>query len=84
MLFRPSQASAIPILFQRLACERLKTMLKTFVLIALLNGQAYEVDYDLSAADCAYAVQGGISSIEIKQGIFVPATSAELICEESN
>ena len=59
-------------------------MLKTFVLIALLNGQAFEVDYDLSAADCAYAVQGGISSIEIANGVFIPAASAELICEESN
>lgn len=59
-------------------------MLKTFILIALLNGQAYEVDYDLSAEDCAYAVQGGISSIEIKNGVFVPASTAELICEESN
>ena len=56
-------------------------MLKTFALIALLHGQAYEVDSGLTIEDCRYAVQGGVSMVEIEQGVFVAASDAELFCE---
>ena len=56
-------------------------MLKTFALIAVLHGNAYVVDFDLSAQDCAIAMETGVSTIWIDSERFISAEGARLTCE---
>lgn len=58
--------------------------MKTFVLVALLNGNAFVLDYDLSADDCRAIVRAGITSIEIEPGRFADAHGATFVCEEES
>lgn len=55
--------------------------MKTFLLIALLNGQAYGLDSRLSADDCIGAIQQGVEHIQISETETVPAKGAILACQ---
>ena len=56
-------------------------MIKTFALIALLNGNAYTLDHDMSGTDCIAAVEAGVSLIEVSAGRTISAAGAVLACE---
>ncbi|MEL4071689.1 hypothetical protein WKW50_16210 [Ochrobactrum sp. GPK 3] len=55
-------------------------MLKTFALIALIHGQAYTMDYDMSYDDCRLAMAEGVSTIQIDADTWIDAAGASLMC----
>lgn len=56
-------------------------MLKTFILLAQINGQTYALDSDMSGADCINAIEAGITRIETAPGKFISAHGADVWCE---
>lgn len=56
-------------------------MFKVFALIAVIHGNVYVVDTDLSADDCMIAVQDGVSLIQVDNDTFISAQHARLACE---
>lgn len=54
----------------------------TYAFLAILNGQVYVLDHDLSANDCAYAMTLPIHEIQVSKDQWVSAVGASLACEE--
>ena len=55
--------------------------MKTFLLIALLNGNAYVLDSGLSGEDCIGQIESGISAIQISETETISVKGATLACE---
>lgn len=55
--------------------------MKTFLLIALLNGNAFVLDSGLTGAECMQAIESGVATIQVDETRTVPATGAKLACE---
>lgn len=59
-------------------------MIKTFALIALIHGQAYTMDYDMSYDDCRLAMAEGVSIIQIDVDSWIDAKGAQIMCVVDN
>lgn len=59
-------------------------MIKTFALIALIHGQAYTLDYDMSYDVCRLAMAEGVSIIQTDVDSWIDAKGAQIMCVVDN